>query len=66
MLKVSCAPVIVELPVFVRVTVNEVLSPRSIEDGPLIETDPCGGAPLLTVTVTLELAVPEAPVAVKR
>ena len=62
--KLSCAPVIVEPPVLVRVTVNEVLSPRSNEAGPVIETEPRGGAALLTVTVTLALAVPLAPVAV--
>ena len=42
-----------ELPVLVSVTVNEVLSPRSIEAGPLIETAPCGlgggGAGAVTV-----------------
>ncbi len=63
-LKVSCAPVIVELPVLVRVTVNEVLSPRLIDVGPVMITTPCGGVELLTVTVTLAVTVPPGPVAI--
>ena len=56
--KLSDTLVIVELPVFVSVTVYEVLSPRSIEEGPLIETEPCGvdgGADAVTVNVAVVL-----------
>ncbi len=64
-LKVSCAPGIVALPVLVSVTVNEVRSPRSIEDGPDSATEPCGDVPLVTVTVRVAVAVPPLPVAVR-
>ena len=59
--KLSCTPVIVVFPVFVSVTVYEVLSPRLIEEGPLIETDPCGvgegGAGVVTINVVPVLLV---------
>ena len=45
-----------ELPVFVRVTVNDVLSPRSIEVGPLIATEPCGVGGGVAGAVTVNVA----------
>ena len=63
--KLSCTALIVEVPVLVKVTVYEVLSPRLIEVGPDRVTVPCGAAPLMTVTVTLAVALPAVPVAVR-
>ena len=60
----SWVAVIVEPPVLVKVTVNDTLSPRSIEEGALIKTEPCAGVVLLTETVTSAVADPPEPVAV--
>ncbi len=50
----------------ISATVNDTESPRLTDDGPVKETEPCGGpgGAVLTVTTTLDVAVPPAPVAI--
>ena len=63
--KVNEAPLKVVVPLLVRVTLNDTELPPLIVAGPIMVTEPCGGEPVSTVTVTVEVEAPPTPVAVR-